>query len=396
MFSVIKTSWHERWFSYVVSLIPQLEFPNSKFCMEWEMICQNENFLPKFIFSHEQYRECWDWKALCKNPNVTLSFILDCSARYQLPLSSWDWHAISRHKNMTPTVIQSNLSLPWVWNMIIYNPSVYKNTSFLSNLIKHVTNEYEMAAIINYAPLHFIKQYWEALTANAHFWRSLSSNPNLTRDFIVTYTQWNLTLLSANHCITPELLNDTLEWDWDWELISENPSIPFSFIEEHGDMEWNLMSIARTKVTPEFYEKYPDFFNMSELSINPHMMEYIAAHPDLPWDWDCVSHNKSLTYDFIMAHPEKPWSYTSSHIQQISPFHHNKELENTLPRLVFLKNRMSIARKQYINEKWSTAVKQIWENVSNQLMEVAWHPDRLPWVLDEEQKHRYDVSRRNL
>ena len=410
MFNTIKEKWHKDWFEKVI--IPVCRVVSDSDLMityytknDWEIICKNENFLPEFIFMYPQYNNVWNWSSLSSNSNLTLKFIL--KNKDSIPLDKWDWKNISKNKNMTPDIIESNPHLPWVWDMIIYNPSIYQDDAFLQKYMSVFcgldarnkrcnvygpSRSYGFYTIINYSCMSFIKRNLNVLSYfYMNFWQSLSSNPHLTPEFIKEHIDknWSWAALSRNKCITPELVNETIHFPWDWDMLSSNPSIPISFVEEHIDCDWNWSIISYEKVTPSFYlnhsERFPSFQN---ISINPNMIELIIAHPDWNWDWNFVSKNKAIPYWFVKENEDKKWDYISSHLVDIMYMNKidDNEYKQRIPKIILLKNNMTLSREQYINNNIEKFIQETKENVFNQLMEIAWHPDRLQWVLDEDQR----------
>ena len=35
----------------------------------------------------------------------------------------------------------------------------------------------------------------------------------------------------------------------------------------------------------------------------------MQAHPEKPWNYDCLSINPNITWEIVEDHPEKPWAY---------------------------------------------------------------------------------------
>jgi hypothetical protein len=38
-------------------------------------------------------------------------------------------------------------------------------------------------------------------------------------------------------------------------------------------------------------------------------MKNVLDHPNLPWDWDWLSTNPSITFQNVLDHPKKPWDW---------------------------------------------------------------------------------------
>ncbi len=83
--------------------------------------------------------------------------------------------------------------------------------------------------------------------------------------------------------------------------LSMNASIPIKFIlESEKHLKWNWASISRYNLTFT-YEQFKDLLsklNIENLSCNHSiLLEWIFKHPELEWDWYCIS--ERLTYSQI-------------------------------------------------------------------------------------------------
>ena len=79
-------------------------------------------------------------------------------------------------------------------------------------------------------------------------------------------------------------IQNNLDKDLYWSLISENPSITMEFINDHPDKPWNWYGISYS----------------SNLT-----MEMINDHHDKPWYWCGISCNPSITMKDIIENPDK-------------------------------------------------------------------------------------------
>lgn len=400
MFSVIKKKWHTDWFEKII--LPLLEpyshkteYYHGRLRQNWHYVCKNENFLPEFILQYPQYDHLWEWEAISANPNLTISFILTHKDR--IPIDKWNWEEVSLNENMTPSVIESNLDLPWVWDHLAYNPSIYQDERFIHKWFRKLYKKTNKKNMMECACMSYIEHNIVILSCFCtKFWNFLSSNPNLTPEFIKTHIHedWSFSKLSRNPCITPELVNDTIDREWNWYRLSENPSIPISFVEEHIDQDWDWVIISYEKVTPDFYINHINHMELSlhHLSVNPNMMELILAHPDWEWDWNFMSSNTALPYWFVKENPDKKWNYFTEHVIDIAYFpmkKDNKNIYKTIPSSTLLLHTMTLSRNEYLSSEMERFIRNTKETVFNELMEVTWQPNRLQWVLDEDQKKLY-------
>jgi hypothetical protein len=53
---------------------------------------------------------------------------------------------------------------------------------------------------------------------------------------------------------------------------------------------------------------------------------------------------------------------------------------------------MRAARDMYIENTTREYLKRLKESIEMEIMEVAWRPERLQWVLDNDQKRLYSIE----
>jgi hypothetical protein len=63
---------------------------------------------------------------------------------------------------------------------------------------------------------------------------------------------------------------------WNWSNLSSNQNITIEFIQKYSNKPWSRYAIG----------------NKIDISYNPNItMEFIEKYPDKPWDWDNISKN---------------------------------------------------------------------------------------------------------
>jgi len=113
------------------------------------------------------------------------------------------------------------------------------------------------------------------------YWRSISSNPNITMEFINNnpdkpgaahpYGAASEKQLCADGAAAHPFGAASEKQRWDWRSISRNPNITMKDIINNPDKPWNW----------------------NWISFNPNItIEDIINNPDKPWDWDYISMNK--------------------------------------------------------------------------------------------------------
>lgn len=191
-----------------------------------------------------------DWKFVSSSKYIHWDVIV------QNPDMQWDWGHVSINPNITPDIVSENPRRPWDQYMLMRNPNTRPETCG-EQLRKK-----------------------DMLIA-------LSTNPNLTFDFILNNINlnWSWSQLSENETIacTANILNCP-DLPWDWHVISKHVSREVFVAHIAKRWNWRLIS-ARPFVT----------------------MEFIKQYFRLKWDWDTVIANPSITWDDVIANPQFPW-----------------------------------------------------------------------------------------
>lgn len=86
-------------------------------------------------------------------------------------------------------------------------------------------------------------------------------------------------------------------------------------IERHPDKRHLWASPYATAKTGVRLESYEQHFPATPIASRPCSyenltLEFVLRHPELPWDWESLSHHENIPVDQILAHPELPWVYS--------------------------------------------------------------------------------------
>lgn len=222
--------------------------------MNWNSGCISRRATASDIDAYAQY--AWDKASMCANPNLDYAFF----KRTMID------PAEVRHIN---------------WALLSANPSI--------GTLDIIENPH---------------QPWNDMF--------LSANPRMTSGFIThegAGRHWFAPHVSANAGILErDILKSTLapivEWDY-WNL-SANPNLPTVFVDSNLQRDWNLYSISSraTLLDVERFKKIP--WDAEGLSISPHMTwEYVAAHPDIAWNYITLITSGAITLDDISADEQK-------------------------------------------------------------------------------------------
>ena len=190
--------------------------------------------------------------------------------------------------------------------------------------------------------------------------RFISSNPNLTVEFVLKYPDDDKEDEEDDDTGNPANF-----YRWDWQSLTEN--LGFPVVKKYPDLPWQYQTLNAKTIDdweyvidkPNFYISYnfikymplkyvPDFIELQkrrlykedyeyfleELSQNIHLyLQFIKTHTEiewvfnilsehlpiteiqkdltLPWNYDYISINKTLTVDFVIQHSDEKWFHLS-------------------------------------------------------------------------------------
>lgn len=160
-----------------------------------------------------------------------------------------------------------------------------------------------------------------------------SSNPNVNTDIFIDNINenWNMYNLTINPGIDLNFI-DNNDFDWDWNNISYRKDMTQSFIIKNQRKIWNwiglsynkcldidfvinsrlpfsnniLSEIAKMKDILEFPNYYWNYNNLSK-NINL-SFDFILAKKDL-LNWKKIGKQNSITQEIVERHPNLPWNY---------------------------------------------------------------------------------------
>jgi len=136
----------------------------------------------------------------------------------------------------------------------------------------------------------------------------LSSNPRLTIDCVIRNPNaaWCWLDVSRNPGITIDDIIDNIELPWVWQGVIYNPN-----------MTWN--DIVRLNTA------HPQFMECAERIISSSgfiTIDIVKENPDFPWDWLHLTANGVMTIDIIHANPQLPWDMNMLTFNPSLPLEH--------------------------------------------------------------------------
>ena len=240
---------------------------------------ENEFFVRKRAHSYMQRQflkmvskspELWSKTEMSSNPCISVKLIKSYKSHRQF--SDWDWKLISSNPGIYEDDILEHQDLPWNWNFVLTNPNV---------------------------SLGFILEEIDDEVTKSDMGNALSSSKSITVKDIKEhwYIQWN------------------------WCLLTSNPSITLDDIEKFPDLPWDpdALSMRRAKLANPVIDSnvgctsIVDRFDFANVKKEHHEL----------FDWNAVSSNINLTIDFVIENPSLPWNY-----KELSANHFPRQFEN--------------------------------------------------------------------
>lgn len=248
--------WNYTFVSKNRTLTP--EFIDSHIDEEWDMdnLSQNAHVItPDFIKKHPLMN--WNWRHISGNMTTTFEFMLEnldkdldwseISAFDDLPICfvfehleyDWDWAMVSTNRYITIPLLREFRNIPWNWSYLSSNVHI-SIEDIISNWFEF---PWELDAIAERCvdPNFIVKQFGNGCAVIQ--W--LSYCPKLTLEFVRCV---NRTIPVAS------------EW-WDWSQITRS-----------------LLTFGKYNGPIEKQRQIQSFKSLFE-------------NPDLPWDWNFLSHN---------------------------------------------------------------------------------------------------------
>jgi hypothetical protein len=145
-------------------------------------------------------------------------------------------------------------------------------------------------------------------------WKYVSQNPNLTIDIIKKHPHkpWNWLEISQHKNITMQMIIDNPQFQWNWKGIYHNPNLTIDFVLQHKWKKWDWDWIFRNVDIP-----MDMIVSCLHPIVNSSMQQYclnkcvtedvVEKHIDFGWDFNFLSQNSSISFDFALKHIDKPW-----------------------------------------------------------------------------------------
>jgi len=234
----------------------------------WNILSYNKSIMFKIIDLNYDFDYKFNWDGISQYNNLSMDFIYT----YRRKLN---WNYICANKNITLFDIKEYSFLPWKFDILSNN----NNISF-EFILKHLRYNWDWSVISMRSDIT-IFNIENNLQLPWHWFYGISSNPNITIEFIrkvmkikSTKLHINLSwdLISLNENILMIDIANNLDLPWNWNVILHNRNITFNFIDKYSD-----------KITGWQALKYNKFKHQKRLFINDKYREYIASYKIQKW-----------------------------------------------------------------------------------------------------------------
>lgn len=223
----------------------------------------------------------------------------NCSVKFLLENGVYEW---LQYYNMTDPDSYGRVLASFGYNSKITNDDVCIIKCYLHNRPKYIVE----------------------------FWRNLSMNTYCVKELLsilITSPRHSVSI-SRNTGITIDDVLSNKDFEWDWELLSANPSIGTpENVEKYPDLPWvwgKWGLSCSSSLTPEFIMKYKDdgLCFSGEPTIYPYDAGTVSSlhdvvdedlidniGKDIVWGYtyDGLSKNENLHMDYVLRHSDELW-----------------------------------------------------------------------------------------
>ena len=197
------------------------------------------------------------------------------------PYLNWDYQVISRNNNFSEKYILDTLTEK-NWNIYSLgkNSAIHFNT-YIQLIKKYYGND--TAEFMCNNPVDCIESFdtlkWFELNdfitkhnnISRNLWKIISRHPSVTWTIYCTYKEypWDISGLSQNKNITPDIIEANLDIEWNWYKMSSNPSITEEFICKYRTKKWNFNKLCENNsLSPSLFYQFLKEINPIYLTHN--------------------------------------------------------------------------------------------------------------------------------
>jgi hypothetical protein len=257
--------------------------------------CDNEytlynrsDFAPQIAFEHPHFK--WYWRGITSNPKITYELIK------ANPHIEWCWHAICLNKRISLDDLLSEPAITRI-NDIIASPHI---TPEMVPIIQAMPKFNQSSTLADAYYVYSLNKSLpiEYVIANPQLpwnWDCISCHPDLTVDVIDTintsraHIPWSAVNLSfKNRSLTVDFVRRHIDWEWNWNYLSMNPSFTLDNIKNNPDIPWTTAFVSNPNSNPSDIIRTHgvDLAINAPFNINPNLtIKHVLDNPELPWNW---------------------------------------------------------------------------------------------------------------
>lgn len=266
--------------------------------VKWCMNKLSRMITVDFHDRHPELEYVWGLGGLSNNPNITPEFVK------MYPDKDWDYglYGLSRNPNMDlEFFLQNKLS----------DPSLNPNCSI--EMVDHFKARLSYPLLSKYINPEIVDHYITKKERKNWNFNTLSINKKLNHEFVEKYIHEDFDWTVIN--IDFESWKNIPDIAKIWKGLSSNPNITLEFIENHIDMQWDYSAdglsgnpIMRTWFIKKYSRKHWAY-GIYGLSDNPGICEkLVKSIPRKSWYYPSLSKNPGISAKYILYNSDKNWN----------------------------------------------------------------------------------------
>jgi len=184
----------------------------------------------KSIFTMEDIEKTlvkfpWDFQGISRNPNLTIEMIRKFYKK------KWSWTTISQNPGITMDMVENNSDLPWERYGLSSNPNLT-----IDYIKSHPVSWRNWIRI--FIGKHYTK-YWN--------WSMISCNPGISTQDVLDNPDlpWNWYQLARNPNITLEFIEQTSTKSWNYSELSKHPKLSYDFVLKYPTKPWSWITLSK-------------------------------------------------------------------------------------------------------------------------------------------------------
>ena len=278
-----------RWSAWAIYKIAPLEYIMNNPTMSWpfDYISERPDLTIPFI---RHFSNKLDWFRISEN--------IDFHLVIENPDLPWDYDGLSSNKKITTDDIIENTQIKWNFKKL----SKHIDINFI---YANTTLPWDDNTLLTRLNLNFIRGH---LNPKWLEYSEISSNPNLTIDFILEYPSFRWHWESVYSTLKLEdIIKHNLQLT-DFEAFQR--AYPNYCVENYEEniLYWTSLT---NRVTLDILEKYPNK-PWTDFSYNKNMtMNFVLKHPEIDWGYKALSGKNQINLQDVLDNWDKPWDIES-------------------------------------------------------------------------------------